>query len=294
MQEGQNAKGAEQMRRHYKVCSHCRKSWIWEDRLIGRPNLTCNQCGGKWQTDTLPDLKKARRITWASWNYNGTGHQWPRKTYQEALLEAPPGLQGGQKRKKLKRGGDAGIQKALKEHWDHLPEAFRAQCTALGLQKVETPPTPDLPSLIKEHLQSLPTDLKEAVEKIVEPEKQEPTMATKVKQAVGSLKQLTERKNSLQTKVDAVKAQYTQLLQDLKELQGKIEVAQKELQTTTQQYNQQLEQEKQKDAESMAEDLTPEALVTAMASIGLQATSAQIQDLATKLVETAAKRRKCG
>ena len=159
---------------------------------------------------------------------------------------------------------------------------------------VETTVTPDLPSLIKEHLQSLPADLKEAVEKIVEPDKPEPTMATKVKQAVGILKQLTERKNSLQTKVDSVKAQYTQLLQDLKELQGKIEVAQKELQSTTQQYNQQLEQEKQKDAETKAEDLTPEALVTAMASVGLQATSAQIQDLATKLVETAAKRRKCG
>ena len=154
--------------------------------------------------------------------------------------------------------------------------------------------TPDLPSLIKEHLQSLPADLKEAVEKIVEPEKPEPTMASKVKQAVGTLKQLSERKTSLQAKVDAVKAQHTQLLQGLKDLQGKIEVAQKELQTTTQQYNQQLEQEKQKDAESMAEDLTPEALVTAMASVGLQATSAQIQELATKLVETAAKGRKCG
>ena len=109
----------------------------------------------------------------------------------------------------------------------------------------------------------------------MEPDKPDPTIATKVKQAVGTLKQLTERKNSLQTKVDSVKAQYTQLLQDLKELQGKIEVVQKELQTTTQQYNQQLEQEKQKDAETMAEDLTPEALVTAMASVGLQATSAR-------------------
>ena len=282
------------MRRHYKVCGHCKASWIWEDRLVGRPNMTCNHCGERWQKEGLPDLKRTRRVQWATWNYSGAGHQWPKKTYKEALIEAPPGLQGGQKRRPPKKGKEADIQKALKDHWDQLPEAFRNQCTAMGLQTVETPVAPDLPSLIKEHLQSLPAELKEAVEKIVEPEKPEPTMASKVKQAVGTLKQLSERKTSLQAKVDAVKIQYTQLLQDLKELQGKIEVAQKELQSTTQQYNQQLEQEKQKDAETTAEDLTPEALVTAMASVGLQATSAQIQDLATKLVETAAKRRKCG
>ena len=50
----------------------------------------------------------------------------------------------------------------------------------------EPPPPPDLPSLIKEHLQSLPQDLKAAVEKIVEPEKPEPTLATKLKQSVGA------------------------------------------------------------------------------------------------------------
>ena len=158
----------------------------------------------------------------------------------------------------------------------------------------DPPVAPDLPSLIKEHLQSLPADLKEAVVKIVEPETPEPTLASKVKQAVGTLKQLSEKKASLQSKADAVKLQYTQLLEDLKELQGKIEVAQKELQSTTQQYNQQLEQEKQSDAEETAEDLFCEALITAMASVGLQATSAQVKDLASKLIESAAKRRKCG
>ena len=90
-----------------------------------------------------------------------------------------------------------------------------------------------------------------------------------------------------------MKAQYTQLLQDLKDLQGKIEVAQKELQTTTTQYNQQLEKEKQQDADEMAEELSPEALITAMANVGLQATASQVKDLAAKLVESAAKRRKC-
>ena len=255
--------------------------------------MQCNQCGEPWQATLLPDLR--RKVSWAKWNFNGNGARWPKKTYKDALLEAPPGLQGGHKAKRPKKGKDGGgLQKALKEHWDQLPEAFRTQCTALGWQVTEPPVSQDLPTLIKEHLQSLPTDLKEAVEKIVEPDKPEPTLSTKVKQAVGTLKQLSEKKSALQNKVDVVKAQYSQLLQDLKELQGKIEVAQKELQTTTTQYNQQLEKEKQQDADEMAEELSPEALITAMANVGLQATASQVKDLAAKLVESAAKRRKCG
>ena len=295
MLTGQIAEVAEiPMRRHYKVCGHCRCSWIWEDRLLSQPNLTCNQCGEAWQKKQVPDLRQNRRVTWASWNFQGEGHRWPRKSFKDALLEPPPGLHGGQKIRKAKKAKDPALQKALKDHWDQLPDALKEKCTSLGVQVTAPPSTPDLPTLIKEHLQSLPTELKEAVEKLVAPDPPEPPLASKVKQAVGTLKQLTEKKASLQTKADTVKAQYTQLLQDLKELQGKIETAQKELQSTTTQYNQQLEKQKQDDAEDMADDLSPEALVTAMASVGLQATSAQVKDLAVKLVESAAKRRKCG
>ena len=242
----------------------------------------------------MPDLRQRRQVAWARWNFAGHGQQWPKKSDKDALLEPTPGLSGGQRKRKTRKPKNDEVQKALKEHWDSLPEAFKNQCTALGLQVADPPVAPDLPSLIKEHLQSLPADLKEAVVKIVEPETPEPTLASKVKQAVGTLKQLSEKKASLQSKADAVKLQYTQLLEDLKELQGKIEVAQKELQSTTQQYNQQLEQEKQNDAEETAEDLFCEALITAMASVGLQATSAQVKDLASKLIESDAKMRKCG
>ena len=140
--------------------------------------MACNQCGEKWQQDLLPDLKKRNRITWAGWNFAGTGQNWPEKTYKEALLEAPPGLTGGQRKKKPKQGVDKGIHKALKEHWAQLPDSLKSQCTAMGIRVVEPPATPDLPSLIKEHLSSLPAELKEAVEKIVEPEKPEPTLSS--------------------------------------------------------------------------------------------------------------------
>ena len=109
----------------------------------------------------------------------------------------------------------------------------------------------DLPSLIKEHLQSLPQGLKAAVEKIVVPDKPEPTLATRLKQSVGALRQLLDKEAAIQTKADAVKAQYTSLLQELKELQGKIESAQKDLQQATTLYNKQLEEDKQATAEAM-------------------------------------------
>lgn len=148
---------------------------------------------------------------------------------------------------------------------------------------------------MKEHLQSLPTDLKEAVEKIVEPPKSEPPLNQKLKQAVGTLKQLSEKKASIQTRADNVKQQYTQLLQDLKEIQGKIETAQKELQETTHLYNQQLEKDKEKeDEESVQEEITAENLLTVLASLGFYASAEQAKEFANELGENVMKRRKCG
>eukprot|EP00913_Durusdinium_trenchii_P027936 g26193.t1 len=89
----------------------------------------------------------------------------------------------------------------------------------MGVKGSEPPTPPDLPTLIKEHLQSLPTELKEEVEKIIEPQKAEPPLNQKLKQAVGTLKQLSEKKAAVQTKADNIKQQYTALLQELKDTQ---------------------------------------------------------------------------
>ena len=142
----------------------------------------------------------------------------------------------------------------------------------------------------------MPQDLKAAVEKIVEPEKQEPTLAAKLKLSVGALRQLTDKKAAIQTKADAVKTQYTALLQELKDLQGKIEAAQKDLQQATTMYNQELEKDKKaaEEANVDPDELTTDNLMAIMASVGVQATQSQIQDFASELVENVAKRRKCG
>ena len=175
-----------------------------------------------------------------------------------------------------------------------MPEGLRTQCEALGLQAEAPPPPPDLQTILKEHLQSLPADLKEAVEKVVEPNKPELPLAAQLKQSVGTLKQLSEKKAAPQTKADAVKTQYSALLQELKDLQGKIESAQ-ELQDKMTLYNKQLEKDKQT-AEEVNVDpdqITAEKLMIIMSNVGMHATSQQVQDFALKLSENATKRRKC-
>ena len=120
-------------------------------------------------------------------------------------------------------------------------------------------------------------------------------MNQKLKQAVGTLKQLSEKKAAVQTKADNIKQQYTQLLQELKETQTKIEAAQKDLQETTNLYNQQLEKDKQvEDEQPLPEEPAAENLLTVMASIGLTATTEQVKEFAQKLSENVMKRRKCG
>ena len=272
------------MRRNYLVCKGCGQSWLWEDRLVQKPHMACNVCGHQWKQHPLPDLRK-RRVEWASWNFNKKGEQWPKRSYKEVLVTPPPGLHGGKGPKKPK-GRVKGIEKKLQEHWTSIPEALKTQLEAMGIQAAAPAPPPDLPTLIKEHLQSLPAELKEAVEKIVEPPKSETPLNQKVKVAVGTLKQLSEKKAAIQIRADQVKQQYTQLLQDLKEIQSKIETAQKELQDATHLYNQQLEKDKEKVAdESMQDEITAENLLTVMASLGMQVSAEQAKEFANKLGE---------
>ena len=194
-------------------------------------------------------------MEWAAWSFASQEEKWPKKTYKEVLVSPPPGLHGGKPPKKSKAKAQD-TEKKLQEHWTTILETLCTQLEAMGVKAAE--PAPDLPTLIKEHLQSLPSKLKEAVEKIVEP-KSEPPLNQKLKQAVGALKQLSEKKAAIQVKADNIKQQYTQLLQDLKDIQAKIETAQKELQETTHLYSQQLEKDKQtQDEDTMQDEISAE------------------------------------
>ena len=134
------------------------------------------------------------------------------------------------------------------------------------------------------------------MEKIVEPPKPEPTLASKLKMSVGALRQLSNKKAAIQAKADTVKTQCTALLQELKELQGKIEVAQQDLQKATSLYNQQLEKDKQATDEVYVDpdEISPENLMVIMASVDFHATDARMKEFAHKLGENVSKRRRCG
>ena len=211
-------------------------------------------------------------MEWAIWNFPKKSQQWPKKTYWEALISPPPGLQGGRPNKQPKMKG---IEKKLQKHWTNIPDTLKKQLEEMGIKEAEPAAPPDLPTLIKDHLESLPTVLKEEVEKIIQPTKMEPPLNQKLKQAVGTLKQLSEKKAAIQSKADAIKHQQTQLLTELKETQSKIETAQKELQETTNLYDH---------------------LLTVMANIGLSASSTNsgLSDRHTCKHPVTARRHKAG
>lgn len=150
-----------EMRKIYLVCNGCRQSWIWEERLLHQPSMACNLCGKQWKKQPLPDLRR-KRVEWAPWNFTQKGEQWPKRSFKEALVTPPPGLYGGKPPKKNKA---MGIEKKLQEHRATIPETLRAQVEAMGVKAAEPTPPPDLPTLIKDHLQSLPTELRHAVER---------------------------------------------------------------------------------------------------------------------------------
>lgn len=75
------------MRGQDLVCSHCHQSWIWRDRLIGKPHLSCLHCGERWQLDMVADLKQWKHVRWAPWNFDHKGAQWPRRSYKQVLLQ---------------------------------------------------------------------------------------------------------------------------------------------------------------------------------------------------------------
>ena len=255
------------MRGQYLVCTSCNQGWIWRGRLVARPHLA---------------------------RFTQQGAQWPKKSYQQALVEPAPGLAGGgetAKKQKKKTKGPEALHQALRDHWKELPVALQQRAQLLGL----APPAPDLPTLLQEHLQSLPPEVKQAVEKVIEPAKPEPTVANKLKSSVGLLKQLSTRKSALQAKADVVKQQYGALRGELKDLKTKIEDAQKELQQHTETYNLQLETVKQLAENEIEEgELTEEKLNGIFHSIGLTPNEDQLKAFTKQLAESASKRRKCG
>ena len=217
--------------RSYTPCgnSTC-TSWIWDDRLT--PGTRCRKGGTWWQHAHQP-TGKGKGQGHGSRSKASTKATWPQKTYAEALLDSPPGLQ---KLRPLKKGkNQQTAADLLATTWDVIPGEIQSKLQALGFGPPQ-PEEPGLAEVLQTHLNALPKAVQDVVNKLTQPiPDTEKEIAQKLKTQVTDLKSISIKKTQLQAKLDAIKAQYASMLQDMQELQTKLTEGQQELKALSEQ-----------------------------------------------------------
>ena len=77
------------------------KNWIWTDKL--QPGTRCRRCDTWWKASTKATGKGKGQGHGQRHLPINPGQTWPKKTYEEALMDTPPGLN---KLKPLKKAKD--------------------------------------------------------------------------------------------------------------------------------------------------------------------------------------------
>eukprot|EP00439_Symbiodinium_sp_Y106_P001442 s9743_g1.t1 len=123
-------------------------------------------------------------------------------------------------------------QKAVKSLYASASDAQRELLTQLGIAEPAEQP-PDLAALCKQHISSLPEDIRKLVE---EPPEKPPTpqevMSEKSRQfkvATADLRGLIFKKSALQLRLNKHKDQYTSMLEDMHGINEKLDARQKEV-----------------------------------------------------------------
>ena len=171
---------------------------------------------------------------------------------------------------------------------------------ALKVVGIDYTPEPELQPLeevLKAHMEALPKEVKEAVENLLAPVKQEPKdVTTQLKTTVGELRQLSNKKAGLQKRVDTAKEQYKTLLDELKVVQEMIDKEQQQLTAQSAAYAKLLKEEtKEAEAhEPTVDDDVNEHVMKALAQVGILYTDSQKTELERQLAENMLKRRKKG
>ncbi|OLQ00851.1 hypothetical protein AK812_SmicGene16464 [Symbiodinium microadriaticum] len=170
--------------------------------------------------------------------------------WQPRPLESPPGLGGkgnqsaaevcrapkggaGKGRgavKAAESGNDEGHAEAVKSLFASASEVQRGLLTQLGLQEPAEAP-PDLAALCKQHINSLPPDIRKLVDETPEkPQTAQELMSEKSKKfklATADLRDLIFKKSALQLRLNKHKELYTAMLEDMKSINEKLEDKQK-------------------------------------------------------------------
>ena len=151
--------------------------------------------------------------------------QWP---------EAPPGLSKVKPLKISKVQHQA--TELLATTWTTLTEDTQTKLQAIGIGPAK-PDEPELKDVLKSHMEALPQQVQDLVNKLTAPEPcTEREIAAKLKGRVTELKNLSMKKTQLQAKIDNVKAQYAALLSDMQELQTKLTEGQQSLKSLSEDY----------------------------------------------------------
>ena len=172
--------------RAYQGCSSkdC-GNWIWEDRI--QPHYVCRKCSTPWQ-QPAQGFAKATAKPPASWKNT------------RRRVTPPPGLPVSKAPRPAKLEQSAAD--ILAPAWSSLDEGMRSKLIQLGIDPSPKVDEPDLQSVLKENMASLPAPVKELVERLTKPQPEtEKDMASRLKQQVTTLRDLSLKKQALQQKI---------------------------------------------------------------------------------------------
>ena len=158
----------------------------------------------------------------------------PQARQQRQWPEAPPGLPKVRPLKISKVQQEA--TEPLATTWTTLTEDTQNRLQAIGIGPTK-PDEPELKDVLKSHMEALPQQVQDLVNKLTAPEPcTEREIAAKLKGRVTELKNLSMKKTQLQAKIDNVKAQYAALLTDMQKLQSKLTEGQQSLKSLSDDY----------------------------------------------------------
>ena len=164
-------------RRSYYVCGGCTGSWIWADR-VSNTRWCCDHCGQQWPHD-----KVKSRLT------NKSSPRPRPRSDRTVLVDKPPGLGG--------RQPESVAESALRKGWSSLTKEVQEALKGVGIDYTPEPEMQPLEEVLKAHLEALPSEVRSAVEGLLQPAPAAPVDVTgQLKATVGELCQLSQKKQA--------------------------------------------------------------------------------------------------
>ena len=237
----------------------------------------CRKCGTWWVIQKSNGKGKGQGH---SNKLNPTTKGWPRKSYQEALMDTPPGLNRPRPLRRPKDQQQAA--ELLTANWEAIPQTIQSKLQALGLGP-QPQEEPGLTDILKTHMTSLPPEVQAVVTKLTTPIPQtEKEIAQQLKNQVTDLKNQSIKKTQLQVKLDQAKSHYAAMLQDMQDIQARLNEGQQKLKQLSDQYMAAVNQAPKPEdltQEPAASEPIPMAVESFVTSLGISLTDDQRSQL---------------